>query len=277
MSGPIANYHFTLKAEGYDHQMVIDALEQWAKKWVFQLEDEKGYLHFQGRISLIKKRRLGELIKAFTELPGIHWSIESNNGGVEENFYCCKADSRIDGPWRNDDEVKVLTRQLKYFNTCTPYEWQQEIIGLAQGVDDRSIKLIYDQHGNNGKSILAEYMEYQGIAYEIPPFRAMEDLMQCVMGVKTYPCYIVDMPRGMKKEKLSEFYAGLECIKNGTAYDKRYAFKKKRFDRPQVIVFTNVLPVMDLLSKDRWEIYEMTEEKSLRRQACNTRRDSFFL
>jgi hypothetical protein len=185
-------------------------------------------------------------------------------------------DTRVDGPWRDTDEVKVLTRQLKQFMTYELYDWQKEIIGLTQSIDDRSIKLIYDQHGNNGKSMLCEFLEYRGLAYEVPPFRQMEDLMQCVMEIKTYPCYIVDMPRGMKKDKLSEFYAGLESIKNGIAYDKRYHFRKKRFDSPQVLVFTNVLPIMDLLSKDRWEIYEMTPEKSLRRQACNTEETSFF-
>ena len=153
-----------------------------------------------------------------------------------------KKDTRTRGPWKDDDEEKVLTRQLRQFMTHERYEWQDQVVGMAREIDDRSIKLIYDTYGNAGKSILAEFMEYSGLAYEIPPFRLMEDLMQCVMSVKTYPAYLVDMPRGMKKDKLGEFYAGLECIKNGVAYDKRYNFRKKRFDRPQLIVFTNVLP-----------------------------------
>ena len=32
-------------------------LKKWAKKWVFQKEKgDSGYIHYQGRISLIKKR-----------------------------------------------------------------------------------------------------------------------------------------------------------------------------------------------------------------------------
>lgn len=69
------------------------------------------------------------------------------------------------------------------------------------------------------------------------------------------------MPRGMKKDKLGEFYAGIEIIKNGVAYDKRYTAKKIRFDRPNIFVFTNMLPVFELLSKDRWCILEVLNKK----------------
>lgn len=266
MTSQICTYDFTLSAAlGHDHQNIIDVLKEWTKTYEFQLEQaDDGYKHYQGRFSLIKKRRLTEIAKLLQPLlHGIHLSPTSTKAIEDGNSYCVKADTRIEGPWKHDDEVKVLTRQLRHFLTLDLYEWQKEVMGLAQGIDDRSIKLIYDRFGNNGKSILSEFLEYRGLAYEIPPFRLMEDLMQCVMGVKTYPCYLVDMPRGMKKDKLGEFYAGLESIKNGTAYDKRYAFRKKRFDRPQVIVFTNVLPEMELLSRDRWEIYSMTQDGCL--------------
>ena len=65
------------------------------------------------------------------------------------------------------------------------------------------------------------------------------------------------MPRGMKKDKLADFYAGIEVIKNGVAYDKRYNAKKIYFDRPRVFVFTNMLPCFDLMSKDRWNVWTL--------------------
>jgi hypothetical protein len=63
------------------------------------------------------------------------------------------------------------------------------------------------------------------------------------------------MPRGMKKDKLGDFYSGIEVIKNGVAYDKRYTAKKIRFNRPRIFVFTNTLPELNLMSKDRWVIW----------------------
>ena len=71
------------------------------------------------------------------------------------------------------------------------------------------------------------------------------------------------MPRGMKKDKLADFYAGLEAIKNGVTYDKRYVGKKRRMDRPQIFVFTNMLPAFEFMSLDRWRIHVMQPDKSL--------------
>ena len=76
---------------------------------------------------------------------------------------------------------------------------------LLQTEDDRTIHLVYDPIGNAGKSIFCEWLEYHGHAYEIPPFRAMEDIMQCVMSIKTQKAFIIDMPRAMKKDKLENF------------------------------------------------------------------------
>ena len=119
----------------------------------------------------------------------------------------------------------------------------------------RIIDLIYDINGNNGKSIFSEYLEYQGIAEEVPPFRLMDDIFQWVASRPIKECYLFDMPRGMKKDKLADFYAGIEVIKNGVAYDKRYNAKKIRFNRPRVFVFTNTLPAFNLMSKDRWKVW----------------------
>ena len=155
-TGPICTYDFTLSAAlDYDHEDIIKCMREWAKAWEFQLEQaDDGYKHYQGRLSLIKKRRLNEIAKLLQPvLHGIHLSPTSTKAVEDGNSYCVKADTRIDGPWKHDDEIKVLTRQLKHFLTCDLYEWQQEIMGLAQGIDDRSIKLIYDRWGNNGKSI----------------------------------------------------------------------------------------------------------------------------
>lgn len=138
------------------------------------------------------------------------------------------------------------------------YGWQAEVVSLCNQQDYRHIHVILDEVGNTGKSILAEYLEYKGLAYEIPMMNSMEDIMQCAMNVPPQKCYLIDMPKGLKKEKLASFYGGIECLKNGVMYDKRYAFKKRRIARPQIIVFTNAMPDFSLLSLDRWAIHRIT-------------------
>jgi len=270
MSSPLVGYDFTISAEKFpDLQLLQKTLSEWFKKYVFQKEEGKGgYIHWQGRGSLIKAKRRGELISQAKEsFPGVNWSITSKDVHTGQNFnYVLKAESRIDGPWTDKDyeEPPVLTRQLKGFmERGIEYEWHKQALEWCDELEDRSIKVILDMEGNSCKSLFAEYLEYQGKAWEVPPFRLMEDISQCIMAIKAKKCYLVDMPRGMKKDKLGEFYSGLECLKNGICWDKRYSFKKRRMDRPQVIVFTNTMPILELLSADRWEIYEMQSDKSL--------------
>lgn len=273
MSNQVSQFDFRLNAT-VDRAALISTLGELASKWVFQREvSDTGYNHYQGRLSLKKKRRVAELKnfwrKAFEEgqlqvdLP--NYLEPSSNPTVGEVFYVTKLDTRAEGPWSDRDEVKVLTRQLRTFMTYELYPWQQKVFALCEELDDRNINIIYDVHGNLGKSIFAEYLEYHNKAVEIPPFRQMEDIMACVMDLKVSSAYLIDMPRAMKKDKLGEFYSGIESLKNGIAYDKRYNFRKMRFDRPQVFVFTNILPDFNLLSRDRWRIMRVTADKDLER------------
>lgn len=271
MSGQVTGYDLTVPGDACSVPELASWLNSWAKKWVFQKErgEETGYVHYQVRLHLHVKRRLHEIVAATKDFcPTKHWSITSTNVHAGQNFnYVLKADTRIDGPFKDSDyeDPPILTRQLKKFDAVNFYPWQTSVAAWCTQEDDRSIKLIHDPNGDAGKSIMAEYLEYHGLAFEIPPFRVMEDIMQCVMAIKPKKAYLIDMPRAMKKDRMADFYSGLECLKNGIAYDKRYAFKKRRMDRPQVIVFTNILPDWRFMSLDRWEVYTMGDDKSLTR------------
>lgn len=264
-------YDITLSHKLFpDQSSVAAALKPWCKKYVFQLEKgtENGFLHYQCRVSLIKKLSTISVKRNVEQgvMPKGNWSLTSGEEAAKPTFsYVMKADTKVDGPWTDKDfeDPPQKTRQLLNFERHQKYGWQETVTVLAQTYDERYISIIYDVTGNNGKSIFTEFLEYHRLACELPLMNSMEDIMQCVMSQEIAKCYTIDMPRGMKKEKLAQFYAGIECLKNGYAYDKRYAFKKKRFDRPAIIVFTNSLPQWHLMSLDRWQIYEMQEDKTL--------------
>jgi hypothetical protein len=71
------------------------------------------------------------------------------------------------------------------------------------------------------------------------------------------------MPRALKKDKLGGFYSAIESVKDGYAYDDRYTFTEKIFDCPNIWVTSNSLPEFNLLSKDRWRIWEVNQDKEL--------------
>lgn len=257
----LATFDLTIwKDQNPERDPIVKTLKEYAKKWVFQLEKNgEGKEHWQARISLFKKKRIAEFRKMWP-LAGTFITPTCKTVHEAKNFnYMMKADTRVDGPWKDEDEedVPVLTRQLRYFMAQEKRPWQEKLQVMLAEEDDRRIICIVDKTGNAGKSIFAEYLEYYKLAYEMPPFNDMQDIMACVMAIKTQKAYLVDMPKGVKKEKLVGMYAGLEMLKNGVAFDKRYAFKKRRFDRPQVCVFTNEEPQRKLLSQDRWCILYM--------------------
>jgi hypothetical protein len=71
------------------------------------------------------------------------------------------------------------------------------------------------------------------------------------------------MPRALKKDKLGGFYSAIETVKDGYAYDDRYNFTEKIFDCPVIWVISNTLPDFSLLSRDRWKLWEITDDKEL--------------
>lgn len=254
-------------ADGVAPDEIIDCLTGIAKKYTFQREvSDDGYNHYQGRISLCKKRRANEkhiVLKLFKHHPPNYFNPTTNENYQGEAFYVMKEDTRAEGPWSDTDEQKILTYQLKLFKGWDLRPYQQKLVEFIPNFSMRKIDLIYDPLGNCGKSLFSEYLEFQGLSEEVPPFRMMDDIFQWVASRPIKQCYVFDMPRGMKKDKLADFYAGIEVIKNGVAYDKRYTSKKIRFTRPRVFVFTNMLPKFDLMSADKWNVWKMTEDYDL--------------
>jgi len=271
----LATWDFRYNASTFTSETeLIELLSGIAKKFVFQEEQsDNGYRHYQGRLSLIKARRLEEkhiVLKLFKDKPPNYINPTVNVEVMKgDSFYLIKEDTRVNGPWTDQDEIKVQTVQLKEFLKFEMYEWQRQIFDMSTVYNGRKIDLVYDPNGNIGKSILSEYLEYMNLAEEIPPFRLMDDIFQWVASRPIKKAYLVDMPRGMKKDKLGDFYSGLEVIKNGVAYDKRYKAQKIRFDRPRVFVFTNTLPQFKLMSRDRWNVWEINQELGLQPYTVN--------
>lgn len=51
----------------------------------------------------------------------------TSNPCTGEAFYVSKLDTRVEGPWSDRDEVKVMTRQLRSFMKEEFYPWQSKV------------------------------------------------------------------------------------------------------------------------------------------------------
>ena len=244
-----------------DHAIIQKQLNEICKKGNFQLEEgeKNGILHFQGRVSLKDRRRKTEIIKLATDtfLTGIHWSPTSNEN--KGNFdYVTKEFTRIAGPWDVKEKPLYIPRQVREIESLRPF--QQQIVDDAGVWDTRHINIVYDPSGNIGKSRLKLWIRAYKIGRIIPPVNDFKDMMRMVMDMPTSKLYLIDMPKAYKKDKLGGLFSAIETIKDGYAYDDRYHFQEKIFDCPNIWVFTNQLPDLELLSKDRWVIWSVTTD-----------------
>ncbi|AXQ66359.1 MAG: replication-associated protein [Cressdnaviricota sp.] len=263
MTNAVCGYDFTVSCEFCDDvEAVKSYLKQVAKKWTFQKEKgQSGYLHFQGRLSLKVKKRINELKANFP----IHWSItsSSNTGNM---FYVSKEDTREAGPWSDTDrEVYIPVQYRQFVNSLLPF--QKTILDMP--VDWRTINLIVDTIGNNGKSVTASIGElcYNGV--DLPFCNDGNMLVQTVCDIlhgseERHPgAFFLDLPRAIPKVHMAGFFTACEQIKKGKVWDCRYKYKSWWFDSPNMFVFTNEIPDLSYLSHDRWKLWEINEAKEL--------------
>lgn len=263
-------------------ESVRSKFKQLAKKWCFQLETgQSGYLHYQCRISLFHKKTRAGVLSLLDALHLKGQKLETHelqctltetsdevHKAMKENglaFYCMKIDSRVEGPWSDrDPDPPFRSIEVALLEDSGLHPWQESVKEDCLGdYDPRHINCVIQPPGSVGKSSFTEWMEYKNYAYEIPPFRLMEDIMAYAHANRNWKAYTIDMPRGMKGSKLHDFYSGIEMLKNGLIVEKRYAAKKARMNRPKIWIFTNTQPDLTLLSKDRWKLWTIDENLSL--------------
>lgn len=251
-------WDFTLKAEGTGVDAIKALLKEHCKKWCFQLEEgESGYLHYQGRLSLKMKKRLPELKGVFagSDMESVHLSPTSA-ANRDNQFYVSKP-GRKEGPWKDTDIVVYIPLAIR---NLVLRPWQQSVIASIATDNDRTINVIADQAGGMGKSTLVRYVACNSIGRCIPATIAKaDDLMQWVMCFPKAALYIADIPRAVNQMNMKELYIALESVKNGYAYDKRYAAREEYFEPPCIWVFCNIKPDVAYLSADKWKFWKVVD------------------
>lgn len=254
-------YDFRWNAD-VDHEVILERLKGIAKRYVFQLErGDSGYLHYQGRMSLIKKKRKHELLRLFQNPPQYLMPTVTKEYIKGDAFYATKLDTRVEGPWTDADVKLYIPRQVREMKGLRPF--QQSILDDLGVWDKRTINIVYCVQGNIGKSSLVSYMRAHKLARALPPVNDYRDLLRMVCDLPTSNMYLFDMPRAMNKDRMFQFFSAVETIKDGFAYDDRYAYKEKSFDCPNIWVFTNVLPEFGMFSPDRWDIWGVNDSFEL--------------
>jgi len=215
--------------------------------YVFQKEvGANGTPHYQGCVSVknpIKMPR--ELSKR------IHW--ERAKSWIKAIRYCMKEESRVEGPWGYNVEIR---KPLKVIKELRP--WQEQIKELLdEEPDDRKIHWYWEETGNVGKTAFAKWMctKYSALYLTGKAADCKYAISKYIVS-KELHAVVFDFTR-TSEEFVS--YEALEAVKNGIFFSGKYEGGMCMFNTPHVIVFANWPPHFEKLSQDRWDVQNVNE------------------
>lgn len=130
--------------------------------------------------------------------------------------------------------------------------WQQMLVDIIENDDrSRTVYWVVDTIGGGGKSLMAQYLirNNRGIIYNDFNYRDNSYIYNKEEIV------VFDIPRDTNLENCSLQF--LEDLKNGYLISQKYEVRRKIFNIPHVVVFSNSMPVKEKLSLDRWHVLNM--------------------
>lgn len=269
-------------------------LQKWlrleTKVWIFQLEvteildpteelavaQDDGFwsynCHFQGYAQLKTKERTGTLARRLNgSFRGIEISPASNAGKEALRRYVMKEDSRLQGPWA--DHPIYMGEDLPRKDKL--WEWQQEATNYCLGpVKHREILWVSDPTGNSGKSMWRKFMGYHYGAARMQ-YDSASNLIYQATQEPNKAIFIVNLTRAKPQDiGRDDMYAALESIKDGDVRSNKYEGKTCLFMPPHVVVLSNQLPDYTKLSKDRFRVWQIENNKIKSDSAKSRRLDS---
>lgn len=259
-----------------DPEPIRVLLREIAKKWVFQqeqaqvdrveaaaaattpcaTEEEKTPArHWQIRLSLVRKLRKSGIIKLLKGTPLEGANCKPTTRGQRDGFdYVMKTATRVAGPWRDgaEEEKREEPAQIK---GKTLLKWQEQcrdhIMRPMSDLERRKVNVLYDPVGGVGKSIFKAMCNWKGWAAVPPYFTDMKDTMAFALA-RPSNAYLIDVPRDAFGRKIKDFWAGVESLKDGIAYETRYRYQEAHRDNPKMWILTNTMPNKAWMSPDRW-------------------------
>ncbi len=153
------------------------------------------------------------------------------------------------------------------------FPWQKEIYkqifnkdGSFKEPHPRHIISIVDKAGNSGKSSFWKYWFFN-YPEDIGRmgYGSASQLRSAAVNLGQKKLYIVDLARSKSSnDKEEDLLSALEDIKSGFITNAMYGSGKTLImEPPHIVVSSNYVLNYDLLSSDRWKIYELNKKHQL--------------
>ena len=181
---------------------------------------------------------------------------------------------------RDEPEDPVIANEykgldlLRFENPKDWYPWQKQIYHnifeeRQEGIvfkepDPRHIVSLVDKKGNSGKSSF-----FKWIYYKYPKnigrigYGSASQLRSSVVNIGKKDLYIIDLSRSKSKnDRQEDLLSVLEDLKSGLVTNAMYGSGKTLImEPPHIVVSSNYSLDYNLLSEDRWDVFEIHNKK----------------
>jgi hypothetical protein len=139
------------------------------------------------------------------------------------------------------------------------YPWQRFLLEqLKQMSDDRTIWLVLDKNGCNGKTLFQKVLKDMLVDdVLLIPNSNTNNILHSAAKHKDYKIVFMNVPRQDTNINL----AAVETIKDGHVSSGKYQGQTFRTDPPHVVLFSNKPLCWKDLTEDRWKILNITAKQ----------------
>lgn len=239
-------YVMTIPQSEMSKRELILYLRHRSKRWQFGRETGRntGYRHYQVRYESSNDNLGTERLY----WAGISCELELSNGWSNYELK--------DGDFYTSEDVYLG----KYrFRPLRPF--QNRLLRYISTNSDRSIGVVVDHCGGQGKTHFARWCELNGKAVYIEGSGTDEQITRDLFDIcenTRIHAVIIDCTRSGNLDK-REFWSGIEQIKNGHLADRRYGYRSRWIPPPAVLILSNREPEWSYLSGDRWHKFFLKE------------------
>ena len=153
--------------------------------------------------------------------------------------------------------------------------WQKQVLSFVEKPSERTIYWIRGSTGNEGKTFIQKYI--YGVYGSRRVIKSEVNLKKADIAYtftqESLTCKDIFLFNLLRSDEHVS-YGFLENIKDGYMISSKYGSKELQIQTPNtVIVFSNHLPIIDNLSDDRWEVYNIQWDGQLSKEKIQTIRD----
>lgn len=233
----------------------LSQLSQWSRQIcsagvIGREVGEEGTPHLQCWFRWKDAQRWSTLHKKW---PTCHW--EATRGDDVSNIRYCSKDGEYEHWGCTIPEPKPDWLSRPCVVEIELRNWEIKLLDILKGIpNDRDVHWWYDEAGGCGKSTFVNWLcdRHDWIM----PIDVVKSADVLTMIDEQCGAYIFDIPR---EQRHNVPYLAMECIKNGRTGNGKLMKNvvRKRFNSPHIVVLSNFVPDVSMLSMDRWKIIDI--------------------